>query len=184
MLCCAFRAIFLIVMSLSIARASISGVTNSRPRFEIPRAVSNTARANERLRVTHEGVRTASLALVLKADLHVLCEETETESRKVVAFKTSRSHPYKGYSVTALSMYSQIIWNMEASGLRASWEEDGEGGEGGGGHKTGRACGSAPLARAFWWFAASADGSMSLVRVSGKLRRIRVPGATDLNFDA
>ena len=119
MLCCAFRAIFLIVMSLSIARASISGVTNSRPRFEIPRAVSNTARANERLRVTREGVRTASLAPVLKADLHVLCEETETESRKAVAFKKSRSQSYKWNLLalllrSALSMYSQIIWNMEA----------------------------------------------------------------------
>ena len=141
MLCCDFRAFPLIVASPSSARASVSGVTDGEVCAESPRAVSSTARAHERLRVTHEGVRTASLALVLKADLHVLCEETETESRKAVAFKKSRSQSSKWNLLallirSALSMYSQIIWNMEASGLRASWEEDGEGGEGGGGHQT------------------------------------------------
>ena len=55
---------------------------------------------------------------------------------------------------------------MEASGLQASWEEDGEGGEGGGEHQTGGVFGSAPQARALWWFAASADGSMRLVGVT------------------
>ena len=70
MLHCDFRAFALIVASRSIARASVSGVTDDEVNAESPRAVSNTARANDRLHVTTEGVRSASFARGAKAVLH------------------------------------------------------------------------------------------------------------------
>ena len=57
MLCCDFRALALIVASPSIARASVSGVTDGEVNAESPRAVSNTARANDRLQLSTEGVK-------------------------------------------------------------------------------------------------------------------------------
>ena len=57
MLCCDFRAFALIVASPSIARASVSGVTAGEVNAESPRAVSNTAREIDRLRLSTEGVK-------------------------------------------------------------------------------------------------------------------------------
>ena len=57
MLHCDFRAFALIVASRSIARASVSDATDCEGNAESPKAVSNTARANDRLRLSTEGVK-------------------------------------------------------------------------------------------------------------------------------